>query len=207
MKERERNREGEGEGKKSRRRMDYRGASKDGTYGSKNRNQSHWLKAAWPEKRESTWTRWLLSYLDRPWVPVCLYLLISTSLSFYLSRSFLLSPSSTFSSIRFFVFFFLLHVANLPSARIFSRGGSCALATFILGPCTPIRVESFHANSSENAFYVERRCRTRFPVKTVTRRLTGRKQHRRPRISSPLWSLRLGERTPSKRKTRSILSA
>lgn len=42
-------------GKKSRRRMNYRGASKDGTYGSKNRNQSHWLKAAWPEKRENIW--------------------------------------------------------------------------------------------------------------------------------------------------------
>lgn len=53
-KERERERERKGEEKKNRRRMDYRRVSKDGTYGSKNRNQSHWLKAAWPEKREST---------------------------------------------------------------------------------------------------------------------------------------------------------
>lgn len=55
--------------------MDYRRASKDGTYGSKNRNQSHWLKAAWPTEREGERERenlaralvaGALSYLDRP---------------------------------------------------------------------------------------------------------------------------------------------
>lgn len=30
-------------------------------YGSKNRNQSHWLKAAWPREYLARW-----SYLDRP---------------------------------------------------------------------------------------------------------------------------------------------
>jgi len=59
----------EDEGKKNRRRMNYRGTSKDETYGSKNRNQSHWLKAARQrdererkrERERAYLARWLLS--------------------------------------------------------------------------------------------------------------------------------------------------
>lgn len=184
--------------------MDYRRVSKDGTYGSKNRNQSHWLKAAWLEKRESTWTRWLLSYLDRPWVPVCLYLLISTSLSFYLSRPFLLPLS-----LPLFLLFVSSSSSSCSSSRICpprgsSPRGACALSRYYLYPWPMYHTDTRRVVSRK--FVRERllrrtakRFRTRFLVKTVTRRLTGRKQHRRPRISSPLWSLRLGERTSDKR--------
>lgn len=90
--------------------MDYRGASKDGTYGSKNRNQSHWLKAAWPEKRESTWPAdcWRAE-LPGSSMSICLPLPppdSRPSLSFLLiSLSSLLhvSLSSSFSSSRGFV--------------------------------------------------------------------------------------------------------
>lgn len=144
--------------------MDYRGAWKDGTYGSKNRNQSHWLKAAWPEKRESTWPAgcWRAE-LPGSSMSTCLPLpppdsrlslslfLISLSLLLYVSLSSSFSCfSSSSSSSRGFV-------------HLFSKGARrahalvCAAATFILGPCTkPIRGESFHANSPENAFVVRR---------------------------------------------------
>lgn len=109
-----------------------------------------------------------------------------------LLASLYLLPLPASSSVRFFVFFFSSRICPPPL-----QGGPAARAlatTFILGPCTtPIRnaEKSFHANSSENAFFVKpamrrRRCRTRFPVKTVTRRPTDRKQHRPGIVSSAL---------------------
>ena len=117
--------------------MDYRRASKDGTYGSKNRNQSHWLKAAWPTERQRKRERGggegkkresgplvagALSYLDRPWVPVCLYLLlilVSLFLSSFSSLSSFLyiSSSSSFSCFSFSRGFVHLLQGSPPRAR------------------------------------------------------------------------------------------
>lgn len=177
--------------------MDYRGASKDETYGSKNRNQSHWLKAAWPEKRESTWpAAGALSYLDRPWVPVCLYLLLILASLF---------PSFSSLFLLFFTFLYLLlSPAPPPLADLFisSKGArrayALAAAAFILGPCTkPIRGgESFHANSPENAFFVMRRVNALVPNSFPRQNRdasSDRSKATHPRVSSFLWSLDLAK--------------
>lgn len=124
-------------GKKSRRRMDYRGGWKDGTYGSKNRNQSHWLKAAWPEKRESTWPAgcWRAE-LPGSSMSTCLPLPPPDS---RLSLSFPLSHLSVSSSLRFFIFFFLLLLLLLLLSRICSsllqggppRARSCVCCCYL----------------------------------------------------------------------------
>lgn len=144
--------------------MDYRGASKDGTYGSKNRNQSHWLKAAWPEKRERERVPGPLAAgcwraeLPGPSMSTCLPLpppdsRLSLSL-FLISLSPLLYVSSSFSFFHFSLSRGFVHLLQGGGRR----AHALAAATFILGPCTkPIRSEeSFHANSSENAFVVRR---------------------------------------------------
>lgn len=107
--------------------MDYRGASKDGTYRSKNRNQSHWLKAAWAEKRESTWPAgcWRAE-LPGSSMSTCLPLPppdSRLSLSFFLILSF-------FSSSRFFIFFFpllllLSRICSSPPRGPTARARSC----------------------------------------------------------------------------------
>lgn len=131
--------------------MDYRGASKDGTYGSKNRNQSHWLKAAWPEKRESTWPAdcWRAE-LPGSSMSICLplpppfsFLLFLNSLSSLLHVS--LSPS-------FFPFLLLSRICSSPRRPAVR---CCYLYPWPVHQ-TDTR-ESFHANSPENAFFVMRR--------------------------------------------------
>lgn len=192
--------------------MDYRGASKDETYGSKNRNQSHWLKAAWPEKRESIWPAvGALSYLDRPWVPVCLYLLLILASLF---PSFL-SLFSSFSSLflLFFTFLYLLLSAPPPLADLFISKEArrayalAAAAAFILGPCTkPIRGgESFHANSPENAFFVVRRVNALVPNSFPRQNRdasSDRSKATHPRVSSLLWSLDLAKGRREERPVR-----
>lgn len=176
----------EDEGKKNRRRMNYRGASKDETYGSKNRNQSHWLKAAWRrEKRERE--REKEEYpgpltAELPGSPMSTCLPLPPDFPVFLSLIFIPSlPSFSLflsSSVRFFVvvvvFFFLLFLlyllllADLPSSsRRARRASSCYhLYPWPVHHTDICGAESFHANSSENAFFVERRrrrCRTRSP--------------------------------------------
>lgn len=150
-------------------------------YGSKNRNQSHWLKAAWP--REEYLARWraelpgspLSTCLPLPPIPASLFLSFPG-----LSLLSVPSPPRLSSSARFFVFFFLLllHLAGLPT----SRGGPPRRSRYHLYPWsvyhTDTRGESFHANSprTPSSWSVGRRarCRTRSPVKTVTRRPADR---------------------------------
>lgn len=143
-----------GKGKKSRRRMDYRGASKDGTMEAKTETS---LTGSRLPGRESTWPTGALE-LPGSSVSTCLPL-PSILLSLFLSFSRFPPPLSSFSSssIYFFLFFLLLLLlflslsllpllASLPTSEEARRG---ALATtFILGPYhTDTRGESFHANS------------------------------------------------------------
>jgi len=147
-----------------------------------------------------------LSYLDHPWVPVCL-LLILASLSLFLISFYLL----------FFTFLHLLLFSTSPSLAdlfIFSRGAcrahALAAATFILGPCIkPIRSEeSFHANSFENAFFVVRWSDALVPNSFPRQNRdasTGRKQHIREDRS--FFDLSTWQKETGRRETRSILSA
>lgn len=135
------------------------------------------------EKERRYLARWMLSatWIAREYlsaftllIPVSFFLLIPSFPSFFRTflRRFLLSSLSSPLS---------------PLTRGFvpaPPGGPVARELLLpsLSCTTPIcGAESFHANSSENAFFVEqrRRCRTRSPVKTVTRRPTGRRQHHR----------------------------
>ena len=97
--------------------MDYRRASKDGTYGSKNRNQSHWLKAAWPTERQRKREGGGGGEEERIWPAGCWRAeLPGSSMStclplpppdsrLSLSFFFLIS---IFFSLHFFIFFFLV---------------------------------------------------------------------------------------------------
>lgn len=176
-----------GKGKKSRRRMDYRGASKDGTMEAKTETS---LTGSRLPGRESTWPTGALE-LPGSSVSTCLPL-PSILLSLFLSFSRFPPPLSSFSSssIYFFLFFLLLlllflSLSLLPPSREFAHlgGGPPRCSCYYLYPW-PVphryarRVVS--RKFAENAFFMEsveaaRRCRTCFPVKTVTRRLTGRR--------------------------------
>lgn len=145
------------------------------------------------------WATWIvheyLSAFTSWFLPLSLF-------TFLVLSSFLLPPL-------FLLFFVSSSSSSCSSSRICpprgsSPRGACALSRYYLYPWPMYHTDTRRVVSRK--FVRERllrrtakRFRTRFPVKTVTRRLTGRKQHRRPRISSPLWSLRLGERTPDKR--------
>lgn len=143
-----------GKGKKSRRRMDYRGASKDGTMEAKTETS---LTGSRLPGRESTWPTGALELpgssvstcLPLPSILLSLFLSFSRFLLLFLPSRLLLSISSSSS----FSFSFstsplslLPLLASLPTSEEARRG---ALATtFILGPYhTDTRGESFHANS------------------------------------------------------------
>lgn len=185
--------------------MDYRGASKDGTYGSKNRNQSHWLKAAWPEKRESTWP----ADCSRAELP-------GSSMSICLPLPPDSRPSLSFLFYLFLLFTFLYLLLS-PLADLFISKEArrahalAAAATFILGPCTKLirGGESFHVNSSENAFFVMRRGNALVPNSfppSKPWRVVRPVESNTSAGTVPSLIPQLGERT-GRRETRSILSA
>lgn len=181
--------------------MDYRGASKDGTYGSKNRNQSHWLKAAWPEKRESTWP----ADCSRAELP-------GSSMSICLPLPPDSRPSLSFLFYLFLLFTFLYLLLS-PLADLFISKEArrahalAAAATFILGPCTKLirGGESFHVNSSENAFFVMRRGNALVPNSFPRQNRdasSDRSKATRPRVPSLLWSLNLAKGRGEERPVR-----
>lgn len=180
-------------------------------YGSKNRNQSHWLKAAYPREYLASVQRQQLEP-RLPGLPVStclplppilfLLLIVHHSSSFY---SFFPSPF-ILCFVLFFASIFLIPPFSLHTSQLSSKGGPPSHCYHLYPWSVAHRyAESFHANSpgtpSSSAY-----TRTRSPVKTVTHRWTGRSQHI-ARVSSSLI-LRLGERTqrPLRPRSTSILS-
>lgn len=176
-----------GKGKKSRRRMDYRGASKDGTMEAKTETS---LTGSRLPGRESTWPTGALELpgssvstcLPLPSILLSLFLSFSRFLLLFLPSRLLLSISSSSS---FSFSFSSSPLSLLTPSREFAHlgGGPPRRSCYYLYPW-PVphryarRVVS--RKFAENAFFMEsveaaRRCRTCFPVKTVTRRLTGRR--------------------------------
>lgn len=190
--------------------MDYRGTSKDETYGSKNRNQSHWLKAAWREEREYL-ARWLLARCAT-WI-VHEYLSAFTS-SWFLSLSFSLSHLSFFSSLRFFIFFFLLLLLLPRICSSPSEGPPCARSC-----CCYLYPWPMHQTDTQWRIVSRKFVRERLLRRAVKRCASAElvSPSKPWRVVQPVENNtsagivsslipRLGERT-GRRETRSILSA